>query len=36
MSEAEVVAIRELLWAAFASDDEDERMTEDDWQTQTG
>ncbi|HUP54289.1 MAG TPA: GNAT family N-acetyltransferase [Methylomirabilota bacterium] len=28
----EVSAIRDLLWTAFETDDEDERFTEDDWQ----
>lgn len=32
----EIVAIRALLWAAFDSEDEDERMTEDDWQHALG
>ncbi len=36
LSDADVLAIRELLWAAFASYDEDERMTEDDWQHALG
>jgi aminoglycoside 2'-N-acetyltransferase I len=36
LSDAEVRAIRQLLWAAFASDDEDDQMTEDDWQHALG
>jgi len=36
LSAAEVTAIRALLWAAFASDDEEERFTEDDWRHALG
>lgn len=36
LTAAEVAAIRELLADAFASDDEDEQFTEDDWQHAIG
>lgn len=36
LTPAEVEAIRALLWAAFATEDEDERFTEDDWQHSIG
>ena len=36
LTAADIEAIRSLLWAAFDSDDEDERFTEDDWQHALG
>jgi aminoglycoside 2'-N-acetyltransferase I len=36
LTAAELRAVRELLWAAFASDDADERFTEDDWRHALG
>ena len=36
LKSAEIVAIRALLEAAFASDDEDEQFDEDDWQHAVG
>jgi aminoglycoside 2'-N-acetyltransferase I len=31
LTDAEIGAVREILWAAFESDDPDEAMTEEDW-----
>jgi aminoglycoside 2'-N-acetyltransferase I len=36
LTAAETAAIRDLLWAAFAHDEEDDQFTEDDWQHALG
>lgn len=36
LNTAESAAIRELLWAAFAHDEDDDQFTEDDWQHALG
>jgi aminoglycoside 2'-N-acetyltransferase I len=36
LGESDVVAIRTLLWAAFAADDPDEQFTEEDWEHALG